>query len=362
LSIIEGKYDEIRELVFVGKERGYLLYDEIYDLLPEGICPSDEMDDVFALLDSAGIDVIDAEQEFTGEWKGDGRKDASRGKDENSGILAVDKTNDPTRLYFREMGSIPLLNREGEIEIAKRIEHGQKAILKALFRSCLVVREILSIGDRLREKQISIRDVVAFNDEELTDEILEKRKRAVLRVMESIRKHEREAHKIRVNIKRCRKDSRLYRKHLSLLARHRILVGWKVRSLELRDIHNERFVRIIKDVVGKSVAYEHEVRRLKKKLGTQRRFEDAKVIKNKIAQIESELKSVEKDASASVSELKHTLAAIKSGELESDIAKKEMVEANLRLVLSIAKRYNNRGDSIPGFNPGGKYRADEGGG
>ena len=343
MSIIEGKYDEVRELVFVGKERGYLLYDEIYDLLPEGVCPSDEMEDVFSLFDSAGIDVVDAEQEFTGEWKGDGKKDASRGRDEYSGIPAVDKTNDPARLYFREMGSIPLLNREGEIEIAKRIEHGQKAVLKALYRSRLAVREILSLGDRLREKQISIRDVVAFNDEELTDEILEKRKRAVLRVVEGIRKHEREADKIRVKISRCRKGSRLYRKHLSLLARHRILVAWKVRSLELRNIHHERLLGIIKDAADKSIAYEHEVRRLKKKLETQRRVEDARVIKNKIGQIESELKSVEKEASASVSELKHTLAAIRSGELESDIAKKEMVEANLRLVFSIAKRYNNRG-------------------
>ena len=342
---IENKYDEVRELIIMGKERGYLLYDEVNDLLPEGICSSDELDSVFSLLGSAGIEMIDTEQKFQDEGEIDDKKDESNGDDRNFSFypLTLDKTNDPARLYLREMGAVPLLSREGEIDIAKRIEHGQKVILKALSRSPLVVREILNIGDQLKNRQISIRQVVSFNDDELTDERLETKTTAVLSVMESIRKHEQAAHKIGLKISRCRKGSRLYKKHLSMLARYRIPVALIVRDLELKNTHHERLVGIIKDVIAKAVVYECEIRRLESRLETARPFEDSNEIKRKIKQLKSEIKQVENKAFASLPELKQTLATIKSGELESDIAKKEMIEANLRLVISIAKKYNNRG-------------------
>jgi RNA polymerase primary sigma factor len=149
--------------------------------------------------------------------------------------------------------------------------------------------------------------------------------------MESIRKNERAAHRIGLTISPCRKDSPLYKKHLSMLARYRIPVAWKVRDLQLRNAHHGRLVGIVKDVVDKGAACEHEIHRLKSRLDTASRFENAKVIKRKIKQLESDIKQMEHEAFASLSELKHTLAIIKSGELESGIAKKEMVEANLRL-------------------------------
>jgi RNA polymerase primary sigma factor len=345
VSSIEDRYDEVRELVIMGKERGYLLYDEINDSLPEGICSSEELDSIFSLFGSAGIAVIDSEQEFREEEIEDDKSDENNGKDGSlgSGPLALDKAVDPARLYFREMASLPLLSREGEIEIAKRMEHGQKVILQALSRSPLVVREILNIGDQLKNRQISIRSVVSLDDDELTDELLEKKTASVLRIIESIRKHERAAHRVGLKISRCCKSSRLYKKHLSTLARHRIPVAWKVRDLELRNAHHNRLIGIIKDVVYKAVAYEHEIRKLQSRLLSTRRVQDAKAIKREIKQLKSEMKKLESEALASASELKHTLATIESGELESDIAKKEMVEANLRLVISIAKKYNNRG-------------------
>ena len=342
---IEEKYDEVKELILMGKERGYLLYDEVNDLLPEGICSSDELDSIFSLFGSAGIEVIDTEQKFQDSGKRRDKRSDSSGDDNEFDINAInlDKTNDPVRLYLREMGTVPLLSREGEVEIAKRVEHGQRVILKALSRSPLVVNEILYFGDQLKKNEISIRDVVSFNDDEITEEGLEEKAASTISVIESIRRHEQAAHKIRLKIKRCRKGSRVYKKHLSMLARYRIPIAWKVRALELNNLQHERLVGIIKETVDKVVSSERELNKLNKRLENLRKKDDPKVIRKRIKELNLELNKIELEAFATTSELKRTLATIRSGELESDIAKKELVEANLRLVVSIAKKYTNRG-------------------
>jgi RNA polymerase primary sigma factor len=342
---IEEKYDEVRELILMGKERGYLLYDEVNDMLPEGICSSDELDSIFSLFGSAGIEVIDSEQKFQDEGKKDDKRGDEAGDDGDFdfGTITLDKTNDPVRMYLREMGTVPLLSREGEVEIAKRIEHGQKVVLKALSRSPLVVREILAIGDMLRKDQLSIRDIVSFNDDELTDERLDEKKSVALDLIDSIRRHDRSANRVRAKLAKCRKDSRLYKEHLSMLARYRIPVAWKVRALELKDAQEERLIGIIKSTVEEVIALEREGQRLRKSLEGPRRLEEAKAIKKKAKNVEARIREIENEAFADVHDLKRTLATIKSGELEADIAKKELVEANLRLVVSIAKKYTNRG-------------------
>jgi RNA polymerase primary sigma factor len=342
---IEEKYDEVKELILMGKERGYLLYDEVNDLLPEGICSSDELDSIFSLFGSAGIEVIDTEQKFHDDGKRDDKREENAGEESefDFGALNLDKTNDPVRLYLREMGTVPLLSREGEVEIAKRVEHGQRVILKALSRSPLVVQEILNIGDQLKKKLIPVRDVVNFNEEEVTEEKLDEKALQVLEVIESIRKHERQAHKMLLKLAQCRRGSRLYKKHLSMMARYRIPIAWKVRDLDLNNMQHERLIGVIKDTVDKVVALEREIHKLNKSLETPRKVDDHKGIKKRVKQLDTELKQIEDEAFASASELKRTLATIRSGELEADIAKKELVEANLRLVVSIAKKYTNRG-------------------
>ncbi|MBN2339043.1 MAG: RNA polymerase sigma factor RpoD [Acidobacteria bacterium] len=342
---IEEKYDEVKELILMGKERGYLLYDEVNDLLPEGVCSSDELDSIFSLFGSAGIEVIDTEQKFQEESKRGEKKEDDSGEENefDFGALNLDKTNDPVRLYLREMGTVPLLSREGEVEIAKRVEHGQKVILKALSRSPLVVQEILEIGDQLKKKQISVRDIVIFNEEEVTEERVEQKAQEVLSVIDSIRKHERAAHRIRARIARCRKGSRIYKKNLSMLARYRIPIAWKVRELELNVIQHERLIGVIRETVDRVVGLEREKHRLLRSLEAPRRLDDSKGIKKRLRLIDAEMKQIESDALAPAEELKRTLATIRSGELEADIAKKELVEANLRLVVSIAKKYTNRG-------------------
>jgi RNA polymerase primary sigma factor len=185
---IEDRYDAVRELMIMGKQRGYLLYDEINDSLPDGTCSSDDLDSIFSLFGSAGIEVIDPDQEFQNEDAKDDENDDNSEKSEGHDFSPhfLDKTVNPERRYFRDTATFPLLNREGEIAIAKRIEHGRNTILKALSRSPLVVREILSLGDQLRNKQIPIRDIVSFNDDEVTEKLLKKKTASVLRIIDSM--------------------------------------------------------------------------------------------------------------------------------------------------------------------------------
>ncbi len=173
---IEEKYDEVRQLITMGKEKGYLLYEEVNDLLPSEISSSDELDDIFSMFGSMGIEVVDSEQKFREKAEEEGVElDLTPG--------ALDKTNDPVRMYLREMGTVPLLTREGEVEIAKRIERGKNAMLRAISRTNMAAQEVARLGERLAAREIGVRDAVVFNEEEVTEEKLESKIRETLKLI-----------------------------------------------------------------------------------------------------------------------------------------------------------------------------------
>src|SRR4029078_11451694 len=157
---IEEKYDEGRQLIWIGKEKGYLLYDEVNELLPADITSSDEVDDLFSTFVSAGIEVVDSEQKYREDKLFDqtGRGAAELELDLPPG--ALDKTNDPVRMYLREMGTVPLPTREGEVEIAKRIERGKLSVIKSISRTPLVSRKVIQLGDALHSGERTIRELV----------------------------------------------------------------------------------------------------------------------------------------------------------------------------------------------------------
>ena len=341
---IEEKYDGVKELINLGKEKGYLLYDEVSDALPDDINSSKDLDSIFYLFGDAGIEVIDSEQQLD-VVKQKTRPKAEGDEDDEPDLTAdsLEKTNDPVRMYLREMGTVPLLTREGEVEIAKRIEKGQKTIIKALSRSPVVVNEIFEYRDQLKRDELQIKGFVEFHEEELTEEILKKRRRQVLRKINDINHLDAEATKIRRRLARSKKDGRTYKRLLSQLARYRIPMARTIRDLGLTaDVHQE-LVNAIKDTVDRIVALERESKRLKKLQESPLKLDEAKKVKLRLREITKEVKEIEDEVLASPTELKRTLAAIKQGELEAEIAKKELVEANLRLVVSIAKKYTNRG-------------------
>src|SRR5437660_3307224 len=146
---IEEKYDEVRQLISIGKEKGYLLYDEVNELLPAEITSSDELDDLFNTFGSAGIEVVDSGKTYLQEKQFDRTAEGSEELELDLTPGALDKTNDPVRMYLREMGTVPLLTREGEVEIARRIERGKLAVIKSISRTPLISKKVIDHGDQL---------------------------------------------------------------------------------------------------------------------------------------------------------------------------------------------------------------------
>jgi RNA polymerase primary sigma factor len=345
LSAIEDKYDGVKELLSVGKEKGYLLYDEVNDLLPDDIQSSEDLDNIFYLFGDAGIEVIDSEDEFEAIKK-KVRAHTDEGDEEQeieSPAEDLEKTNDPVRMYLREMGTVPLLTREGEVEIAKRIEKGKKTVLKAISRSPVVVREIYRYRGGLADSEFNLKNFVNFGDEEMTEAVIEARRRSLLSDLDELSRLEAEASKFRAKVRRAKKDSPEFKKHLSKLARYRIPMARIIRDLDLTPDVHEELVEKIKVLVERVVSLDREAKKLKKLQETPLKLEQSKKIKLRLREIEREFIEIEEQALATPADLKRTLATVKHGELEADIAKKELVEANLRLVVSIAKKYTNRG-------------------
>src|ERR671923_98565 len=184
---IEEKYDEVRQLINVGKEKGYLLYDEVNELLPSEITSSEELDDLFNAFGSAGIEVVDSEKAY----RGDKDFDREGSGDEPELDLtpgALDKTNDPVRMYLREMGTVPLLTREGEVAIAKRIEQGKLSVIKSISRMPAITKAVIRMADQLKAGERTIRELVVFNDEEITDDRIEERAQQFGRQVDNVRK------------------------------------------------------------------------------------------------------------------------------------------------------------------------------
>ena len=177
---IEEKYDEVRQLINIGKEKGYLLYDEVNELLPSEITSSDELDDLFNTFGSAGHRGHRLRPEVPARRRSRSTAPAKapRSSSSTSRPGALDKTNDPVRMYLREMGTVPLLTREGEVEIARRIERGKLAVIKSISRTPLVAKKVIELGDQLHAGERTIRELVIFNDEEITDERISERSQA----------------------------------------------------------------------------------------------------------------------------------------------------------------------------------------
>ena len=271
----EEKYAGLAELVNLGKERGCLQYDEVIDTLPDNIDASKDLDSIFYLLGDAGIEIIDSERLEVGKTP---RPKAKEDERPDPIAAKLERTNDLARLYLREMGTVPLLTREEEVEIAKRIEKGQRRVIQALSLSSMVVAEVLKYRERLKKSELNIRNLVDFDTDELTEEILGTRRKKVLRHINEIRKLEVEVAKIRKRLSQSKKNSKNSEKLLSQLARYRIAIAHSIRDLELTAQVHEKLVNTIKNTVDQLVALESESKRLKKLRESSLKLDEAKKV------------------------------------------------------------------------------------
>jgi RNA polymerase primary sigma factor len=334
---IEEKYDEVRQLITMGKEKGYLLYEEVNDMLPGEISSSDELDDIFSMFGSMGIEVVDSEQKLRAE------KDGEEGAELDLTPGALDKTNDPVRMYLREMGTVPLLTREGEVEIAKRIERGKKAVLRVISRTPMAAQEVARLAERLQVGEIGVRDVVVFVEEEVTEEKLEAKKRETLKLASKVAEAHKEYLRIREKYVDIGKRHPRYVKSKWKLARLRIGVSNAIRAFEFSEAVKRRLTEKVRESVERISEAEWQVSRLEPKLRGKVSEEYKHVVRKQIREQRDLLRQVEDEFDTRTEELKRNLDYMLRGEAAAEQAKKELVEANLRLVVSIAKKYTNRG-------------------
>jgi len=339
---------DITKLVDAGNEKGYLTYNEVNDLIPHDVHSPEDLDDLLTTTGTRGIDLLEGQPKLrfsAFEKKVD--KEVEEGSevelDPTGG--ALEKTNDPVRIYLREMGAVPLLTREGEVDIAKRIERGQLRMLKALSRSPIVIRQVLTIGKDLRRGVRSIKETVVVDEEEITEEILQNRVEDVTRRIDELQKHSKRASHLAEQLQMipARKKAREHSRCRGRLGREIVRMSLMICSCGFTNSERQRLIDRVNKTIEVMRSVDRHIGNLDKEIESTHSEELKKDYRKTQRQHRTDLEGLESAAGVGFQELQRTQREIIRGEMDAEQAKHELIEANLRLVVSIAKKYGNRG-------------------
>jgi RNA polymerase primary sigma factor len=351
--LLQDKFEQFRSLLTMGKERGYLLFDEVNELLPADEHTPEEIDNLFSTIQRDGIDVY---EDITAAEAGLAAMEVAEAvevrvepviREEEAELdhtpRPAEKTNDPVRVYLREMGVVPLLTREHEVAIAKRIERGHLRVLKAISRSPLVLKELFSVAVELRNGGQAIKKIIHFDDEELTEDKIEDKTKQTLKIIDKIEVLYATGLKQAVHLETVpRANKRVYLRSKYKLSRTRVEMSRLVRTIEFNEREKKRLIEIMRHTVERLHSLDREIIQLERRANTSR-GPSAVVARKDLRARRQQRTDLEKSNEVTSSSLKRTLTVILRGEADAEQAKRELTEANLRLVVSIAKKYTNRG-------------------
>ena len=346
---IEAKYDEIRQLIALGKEKGYLLYEEVNEMLPAELTSSEELDDLFSVLGNAGIEVVDSERKYRDAKLLELRSEESEEVELDLTPGTIDKTNDPVRMYLREMGTVPLLTREGEVAIAKRIERGRRSVIKTISRTTTAAQVIIALGEQLRRGERTVRELVTLHDDDLSETRMLQPAQTLLEEIDRIGAMHREVQEAEGRLAAvARRDRRQYRQSRRQRLRAGVELSRLIRGIEFTEPIRRYLIELIKTVAQGMQGVRLEIETIDRQLKIKPRPENLngdyrKQLTRRLRELRAELRHRMAEFQETPDEVNRLLLTIVRGEAQAGQAKKELVEANLRLVVSIAKKYTNRG-------------------